>query len=129
MANVQILVLCMTAMTCFEAPIQYPNKKFHSNTMLFIIYDAFIPNTFNCFQGIHNLTYDLAFPNTMFYYLRYWIGFSTIFFMTSNMVILCSLMYCGSTEACFGMLEYHENISIIQNHDVQYIIVSYIIVP
>lgn len=38
-------------------------------------------------------------------------------------------MYCGSTEACFGMLEYHENISIIQNHDVQYIIVSYIIVP
>lgn len=53
----------MTAMTCFEAPIQYPNKKFHSNTMLFIIYDAFIPNTFNCFQGIHNLTYDLAFPN------------------------------------------------------------------
>lgn len=31
--------------------------------MLFIIYDAFIPNTFNCFQGIHNLTYDLAFPN------------------------------------------------------------------
>lgn len=81
MANLQILVHDGDDM--FSVPIQYPNKKSRSNTMLFIMYvlpNAFIRNNFNCIQGIHNLTHDLAVPNTMFYHFRYWIGFSTTFF-------------------------------------------------